>query len=135
MRARRLGIRAILVLATVVATITILAIWAQRLVADTDTWTDTTTELLENENVRNALGTSLVSELFAAAPSRTGSGTRCAPTGAARRAGDGRTSPGRGAQRAEGAGQRRSLEAWRRANERGHILLLKVLRSEKNSQR
>jgi hypothetical protein len=68
MRARRVGGGAILVLATVVATVLIFAIWANRQVADTDNWTDTTTELLENENVRDALGTYLVQELFAAAP-------------------------------------------------------------------
>ena len=46
MRARRWGVGAILVLATIVATVTILAVWAQRQVANTDNWTDTTTQLL-----------------------------------------------------------------------------------------
>ena len=55
-------------LATIVATVTIFAVWANRQIANTDNWTDTTTQLLENENVRDALGTYLVQELFTAAP-------------------------------------------------------------------
>src|SRR4029453_16943953 len=68
MRARRWGVGAILVLATVVATALILSIWAKRQVVSTDNWTDTSVQLLENEKVRDALGTYLVQEVFAAAP-------------------------------------------------------------------
>jgi hypothetical protein len=117
MRARRVGVGAILVLATIVATITIFAIWAQRQVADTDNWTDTTTQLLENENVRNALGTYLVQELFAAAPIEDSLRNALPPN------------LQRNAPRV--LGTTAALNAWRTANEQGHTLLLKILRGER----
>jgi hypothetical protein len=132
MRARRIGVGAILVLATIVATITIFAIWAQRQVADTDNWTDTTTQLLENENVRNALGTYLVQELFAAAPIED-SLRNALPPNLQPLAGPAAAGLRQVAQRnaPRVLGTTAALNAWRTANERGHTLLLKILREER----
>src|SRR5215216_1002080 len=131
MRARRLGVGAILVVATMVATVTIFAVWAQRQVADTDNWTDTATQLLENEKVRDALGTYLVQELFVAAPVEDGIRNalppRLAPLAGPAAAGLKEVAD-RNAPRVLGSAA--ALKAWRTANERGHTLLLKVLRSE-----
>src|SRR4051794_34349503 len=132
MRARRVGVGAILVLATIVATITIFAIWAQRQVADTDNWTDTTTQLLENENVRNALGTYLVQELFAAAPIED-SLRNALPPNLQPLAGPAAAGLRQVAQRnaPRVLGTTAALNAWRKANEQGHTLLLKILRGER----
>jgi putative oligomerization/nucleic acid binding protein len=134
MRARRWGVGAILVLATIVATITIFAVWAQRQVADTDNWTDTTTQLLENEKVRDALGTYLVQELFAAAPIedslRTALPPQLQPLAGPAAAGL-RQVAQRNAPRVLGSAA--ALNAWTKANRRGHVLLLKILRSERTA--
>jgi hypothetical protein len=132
MRARRWGVGAILVLATIVATVTIFAIWAQRQVADTDNWTDTTTQLLENEKVRNALGTYLVQELFAAAPIEDGL-RNALPPNLQPLAGPAAAGLRQVAQRnaPRVLGTTAALNAWSTANERGHALLLKILRGER----
>jgi hypothetical protein len=134
MHARRWGVGAILVLATIVATVTIFAIWAQRQVADTDNWTDTTTQLLENEKVRDALGTYLVQELFVAAPIEDGLRNalppRLQPLAGPATAGL-REVAQRNAPRVLGSAA--ALNAWRTANERAHTLLLKILRSERTA--
>jgi hypothetical protein len=134
MRARRWGVGAILVLATIVATVLIFAIWAQRQVADTDNWTDTTTQLLENEKVRDALGTYLVQELFAAAPIED-SLRNALPPNLQPLAGPAAAGLRQVAQRnaPRVLGTTAALNAWRTANERGHTLLLKILRDERTA--
>jgi hypothetical protein len=131
MRARRWGVGAILVLATVVATALILSIWAKRQVVSTDNWTDTSVQLLENEKVRNALGTYLVQEVFAAAPIedsvRNALPPRLQPLAGPAVAGL-REAAQNNAPRL--LGSTAALNAWRKANREGHTLLLRVLRSE-----
>jgi hypothetical protein len=132
MRARRWGVGAILVLATIVATAGILAIWAQRQVVNTDNWTETSSELLENEKVRDALSTYLVQELYAAAPVEQGIRDalppRLAPLAGPAAAGL-REVAQRNAPRV--LGSTAALTAWRKANREGHALLLRLLRSER----
>jgi hypothetical protein len=55
---------ALVVIASIVLLITAFAIWAKRQVLETDTWTETSAELLENEAIRDALADFLVLELF-----------------------------------------------------------------------
>lgn len=121
-------------LATIVATVTIFAVWAQRQVADTDNWTDTTTQLLENEKVRDALGTYLVQELFAAAPIedslRNALPAQLQPLAGPAAAGL-RQVAQRNAPRVLGSAA--ALNAWSTANRRGHVLLLKILRGERTA--
>lgn len=55
---------ALVVIASIVLLITAFAIWAKRQVLETDTWTETSAELLENEAIRDALADFLVLELY-----------------------------------------------------------------------
>ena len=64
-RARRTWVVVILVFATLLGFLSILARWADQQALDTDQWVDTSTELLENDNVRNTLANYLVDELYA----------------------------------------------------------------------
>ena len=57
-RLRRTSI-AIIVLASVIAFFAVFAVWAKRQILETNTWTETSTELLANKDVQGALqGTS-----------------------------------------------------------------------------
>ena len=67
MRGRRIGIGALLVLGTLFWTFFGIGLWAQRQALDTDEWVDTSTELLENEEIRTALGVYLVDQLYQSA--------------------------------------------------------------------
>jgi hypothetical protein len=62
-RLRRTAI-AIIVLASVIAFLAVLAVWVKRQVLETETWTRTSTELLADENVQTALNGFLVDQLF-----------------------------------------------------------------------
>jgi len=62
-RLRRTSI-AIMVLASVVAFFAVFAVWAKRQILETDTWTETSTEVLANHDVQQSLNTFLVDALF-----------------------------------------------------------------------
>ena len=62
-RLRRTSI-AITVLASVVAFFAVFAVWAQRQLLESDTWTQTSTKLLADERVQTALDDFLVQALF-----------------------------------------------------------------------
>jgi uncharacterized membrane protein len=64
-RARRTWVIVILVFATFLGFLSILARWADQQALDTNQWVDTSTELLENEEVRNVLAAYIVDELYA----------------------------------------------------------------------
>ncbi|MDP9135988.1 MAG: hypothetical protein M3N56_14310, partial [Actinomycetota bacterium] len=65
-RHRRRGwARALVVLASVLAFAAILAVWANRQLLNTDNWTDTSTELLENRVIRDQIALYLVDALYA----------------------------------------------------------------------
>ena len=65
-RPRRRGwARALVVLASILAYFAIVAIWANRQVLNTDNWTRTSTQLLENRTIRNQLSVYLVDQLYA----------------------------------------------------------------------
>ena len=64
-RAHRWLVPGLLILATFLGFLSILARWADQQALDTNQWVDTSTELLENEEVRNTLATYLVDELYA----------------------------------------------------------------------
>jgi hypothetical protein len=56
---------ALVVLATVIAFFSVFAIWAKRQLLETDTWTNTSSRLLENEDIRDAVADYLVTQLYA----------------------------------------------------------------------
>jgi hypothetical protein len=56
---------ALVVVASLIALLAVFAIWAQRQLLETDSWVDTSTQLLENEDIRDAVALYLVDELYA----------------------------------------------------------------------
>ena len=54
----------IVLVATLIAFISVFAIWVKRQALETETWTDTSTELLEREVIRDAIAGFLVTELY-----------------------------------------------------------------------
>ncbi|MGH7419113.1 MAG: hypothetical protein ACREKB_15170, partial [Candidatus Rokuibacteriota bacterium] len=60
---RRISI-ALIVLASVIGFFSVFALWAKRQALETDTWTETSGELIENEEIEDALSDFLVAELF-----------------------------------------------------------------------
>src|SRR4051812_48825213 len=54
----------LLILATIVGLVSVFALWVKRQALETDTWTDTSTELLQNAVIRDAVATFAVDALF-----------------------------------------------------------------------
>src|ERR1700752_1986040 len=63
--ARRLLPMGLIALATVLAFLAVFAVGAKRQLLETDPWTHTSSELLENEEIRDAVADFLVTELYA----------------------------------------------------------------------
>jgi hypothetical protein len=55
----------LVVVATVLAVVAIFAVWANRQLLNTDNWTETSSALLENEDIREQISIFLVDELYA----------------------------------------------------------------------
>ena len=64
-RGRRIAYWVVLVLTTVLATVAIFAVWANRQLLNTDNWTETSTKLLENQAIRDQTATYLTDQLYA----------------------------------------------------------------------
>jgi hypothetical protein len=62
---RRIGVRVILVIATLLTVVAIFAIWANRQVLDADHWANTSTKLLQNNSVRTEVSNYLVDQIYA----------------------------------------------------------------------
>ncbi len=54
----------LVILASVLAFVSVFAVWAKRQLLETDTWTHTSSRLLENEDIRNAVADFLVARLY-----------------------------------------------------------------------
>ena len=63
-RRRRLPL-VLITLASVLALVAIFAVWANRQLLDTENWTETSSELLEDEAIRSQVGVFLVDQLYA----------------------------------------------------------------------
>ncbi|HEY7196948.1 MAG TPA: hypothetical protein VH306_07165 [Gaiellaceae bacterium] len=63
-RKRLYGVRALIVLGTILLFVSVLSIWVNRLVLDTDNWVETSNELLEDEVIRDAVAVTLTDQLF-----------------------------------------------------------------------
>jgi putative oligomerization/nucleic acid binding protein len=59
------GVRTLSIVGTILALVSVLAIWVNRLVLETDTWTDTSVQLLQDDEIRQALAANLTDSLFA----------------------------------------------------------------------
>jgi hypothetical protein len=64
-RQRRGVVYALIGLASILAFLAVFAIWANRQLLETDTWTDTSTELLEDEEIRGQVADFMVESLYA----------------------------------------------------------------------
>lgn len=56
---------ALVVAASLLAFLAVFAVWAKRQLLETDTWTHTSSQLLENEEIRDAVADFLVTQLYA----------------------------------------------------------------------
>ena len=128
-RHRRRGwARALVVLASVLAFAAILAIWANRQLLNTDNWTDTSTELLENRVIRDQVALYLVDALYAnvdvSAELEAAFPERLQPL-----AGPAAGALREFAERAskEALSRPRVQQAWATANRNAQLLLLKTL--------
>jgi len=63
-RSHRKLVVAILVVATLLGLVSVLSIWVKRQALETDTWTNTSTKLLENDEVNEALSAYMVEALY-----------------------------------------------------------------------
>jgi hypothetical protein len=115
-------------LASLLAFVAILAIWVNRQVLDTDHWTDSSSQMLENPVIRDRVAAFLVDELYAnvdvEAQVREALPPRAQPL-AGPAAGALRNFAERAAN--EVLARPRAQQAWENANRSAHELLLKVL--------
>jgi hypothetical protein len=58
----------LLVLATLLWTVGIVAVWSQRQLLDTENWVQTSDRLLANDEIRDALSTAILQRIYASAP-------------------------------------------------------------------
>jgi hypothetical protein len=64
-RQRRGIVLTLMVVASVIAFLAVFAIWANRQLLETDTWVDTSTKLLEDDEIRSQVASSMVDALYA----------------------------------------------------------------------
>jgi hypothetical protein len=64
-RQRRKTVYALIAIASLVAFLAVFAIWANRQLLETDTWTDTSSKLLEDEQIRTQVSYFMVDALYA----------------------------------------------------------------------
>jgi hypothetical protein len=64
-RGRRYAVRGLLGLATLLAILSIVSVWANRQLLNADNWADTSTALLENQAIRTQVSGYLVDEVYA----------------------------------------------------------------------
>jgi hypothetical protein len=63
-RGRRRLVRALVVLGSLLAFLSVFAIWTERQALNTDDWVDTSGRLIQNDTIRAAVGTFLVDQLY-----------------------------------------------------------------------
>jgi hypothetical protein len=63
-RGRRRTVRALVILGAVLAFLSVFAIWTERQALNTDDWVETSGKLLHNEEIREAVGSYLVDQLY-----------------------------------------------------------------------
>jgi hypothetical protein len=131
MRGRRLAVTALLVLATLLTTAFGLGLWAKRQALDTNNWVDTSSELLKDQEIRQAVGLFIIDRLYQSdevaarieqvLPPRLAQLAKPAAAGLKQIA-----------QRNAGRvlGTDAALQAWESANRTAHETLLRVLESD-----
>jgi hypothetical protein len=131
MRGRKVGIAALLIVGTLLWTTFGFALWAQRQALDTDNWVETSGNLLENEDVRNAVGLFIVDQLFQSAEVEEQI-EEALPPQLDRLAGPAASGlhevARRNAPRVLGSAV--ALQAWERANEAAHGRLIALVEGD-----
>jgi hypothetical protein len=130
-RGRRIGVAVLLVVGTLLWTAFGLGLWAQRQALDSDNWVDTSSELLEDEQIRNALALFLVDTLYQDADVQQRLEETLPPPIdrlAAPAAAGVKQLAERAAPRLLGSAA--ALNAWRDANRAAHDTLLAVVRGD-----
>jgi Short C-terminal domain len=118
----------VLTLAVITGLIAIVSTWVKREALDTNNWTNTSSQLLANENIRTAVGAYLVNELFSSVDV-AGELQEVLPDQAAGLAGPAsaglRELAGRAAP--ELLARPRVQDAWRNANRTAHKQFLQII--------
>jgi len=133
-RGRRRTVRALVVLGSLLAFLSVFAIWTERQALNTDDWTDTSGRLLENETIRTALSDYLVEQLYENVDVRKeleGVFPNDAKDLAGPAAGGLRQVAGQGAEKALETSTAQDL--WEEANRTTHEQLLAVLENKKEA--
>src|SRR6476469_5223109 len=63
-RARRRTVKGLVILGSVLAFLSVFAIWTERQALNTDDWVSTSGRLIQNETIRTAVGDYLVDQLY-----------------------------------------------------------------------
>src|SRR5262245_34516409 len=131
MRGRGIAVGALLVIGTLLWTALGFGIWANRQALDTDNWVDTSGKLLEDQDIRNALGQFIVDRLYnsdeVAAQIEQVLPPRLDPL--AKPAASGlKEVAKRNAPRILGTDA--ALTAWKEANRKAHETLLRIIESD-----
>jgi hypothetical protein len=128
---RRTGVIVLLVLATLVWSVGIIGVWANRQLLDTANWVQTSDRLLENEQIREALSTAILQRVYASKPVenqvRESLPDQLKPLAAPIAAGL-REVANRNAPKVLGSAA--ALTAWEAANRTAHKQLLRVLNGD-----
>ncbi len=122
------GVAVLLVLATLFTFLGFVSIWVNRQVLQTPYWTDTSTQLLESQNVQDALGTYIVDEIFTNVDVQ-GELQSNLPPDLAILAGPATNGLRELALRAtdKGLASPQFQEAWKNANTKAHATFIKIL--------
>jgi hypothetical protein len=133
-RGRRRLVRALVILGSILAFLSVLAIWTERQALNTDDWVGTSGRLLENETIREELADYLVEQLYENVDVRKEleeilPGDTKDLAGPA--AGGLRQVAGEGAEKALETST--AQELWERANRTTHEQLLAVLENKKEA--
>jgi len=130
-RQRRGLVTGLIVLATVLGVFAVFSVWANRQALETETWTETSTELLEDEEIRTAVAGFLVEALYSNVDVQAELSQRLPPPLAplAGPAASGlRELSGRVAY--EALGRPRVQALWEEANRRAHERFVQVVEGE-----
>jgi hypothetical protein len=131
MRGRRIGVAALLVLATLLWTAFGFALWAKRQALDTDNWVDTSSALLEDDEIRTAIGLFVIDRLYQSDEVEARL-AEVLPPRLVRLAKPAAAGLKEVAQRNAGRvlGTDAALKAWQQANETAHRTLLRIVESD-----
>ncbi|HEX6652336.1 MAG TPA: hypothetical protein VF072_06305 [Thermoleophilaceae bacterium] len=131
MRGRRVAVTVLLVLATLFTTAFGFALWAKRQALDTNHWVDTSSALLEDEDIRQAVGLFIIDRLYQSDEVEARI-EQVLPPRFAQLAKPAAAGLKQVAQRNAGRilGTDAALQAWETANRTAHQTLLRVIESD-----